>query len=76
MEARRGVGGGGVRFFVAMDSRVWREVSSVGDWGGGIETVDTTYLATTGGLSAVRVRTWWLFSENFAGIVVVDRSSS
>lgn len=24
--------------FGEMDSRVWREVSSVGDWGGGIET--------------------------------------
>jgi len=36
--ASSGVRGGGLRFFMASDSRVCREVSSVGDWGGGIET--------------------------------------
>lgn len=35
-----GVGGGGVRFLMARDSRVWGGFSSVGDWGGGIETVE------------------------------------
>lgn len=38
--ASSGVGGGGVRFLMARDSRVWRVGSSVGDWGRGMETVE------------------------------------
>lgn len=34
-----------MRFFMASDSRVCREGSSVGDWGGGMETVDVFTLA-------------------------------
>ncbi len=62
--ANSGVGGGGVRFLMARDSRVWRVGSSVGDWGGGMETAEGNTLAVvTLDSGAGGSCTWRLFGK-------------
>ena len=55
----------------AMDSRVGREVSSVGFWGGGRETMVERLAGDFVYHGGIWGRTCWFFGEEITGVVVV-----
>ena len=65
--------GGRLLRFRDTDSSVGRGVSSVGFWGGGIETWGQSQSRRISTFALNGERTRWLFGEEFASIVVVYR---